>query len=485
MDRVRTVLSRVFTAVRERFSAVAGFSERTLMLGAILVLTTVTAVLLFVFMQYFSVNLLSSYVTLGSDCGALNIVDPDAPRLGQHCFGDYAIVVATAEHANPWQPVTVTRSWFSFESYSNYPAAGMLPHRVFALIGQSVGAPALGMFAYLLALTAAVLAPAVWAARGARGLESVVVFVALGVLAVPVWTVIDRGNSAGFVVPVGLGFLLSLLHQRWGAVAVMVMLAALIKPQFVLLIVALFAARQWRWGGIALAGVAVSNLAAYLIWPRDFPSTIRQSLNAVGGYGSDFGGLAAGYNSSFAKALLFVPDSIVAAMHGGVVPEDFLAGARPVIGYGILLVVVAAALALGRRVPPVMVGIVLFATASLAPGLSLRYYLVFALPIAALIARDPDGPAGTGLFDRFRALGDDRRVVGVCVSLAAAVSLAHIALPHPATLTAYLDGSAAATKLLGPSTAMLVALAWLVVIAAILVSYARRPAPAAVAAAVP
>jgi len=71
-------------------------------------------------------------------------------------------------------------------------------------------------------LTIAVLSPAVWAARGARGLERIVVFVACGAAAVPVWTVIDRANSVGLLAPIGLVFLVALCRQRWGLVAVMV-----------------------------------------------------------------------------------------------------------------------------------------------------------------------------------------------------------------------------------------------------------------------
>jgi len=39
--------------------------------------------------------------------------------------------------------------------------------------------------------------------------------------------------------------------------------------------VALFAARQWRLGGIAVIGVVISDLAAYLLWPRDFQRQSR------------------------------------------------------------------------------------------------------------------------------------------------------------------------------------------------------------------
>src|SRR5580693_5170918 len=105
-----------------------------------------------------------------------------------------------------------------------------------------------------------------------------------GIAAVPAWMVIDRGNSLGVVVPIALVFLVALCRRRWGLVAIMVVLAALVKPQFAVLAVALFAARQWRLGGIAVAGVAISNIAAFALWPRDFPQTITQSIRGVLGY---------------------------------------------------------------------------------------------------------------------------------------------------------------------------------------------------------
>jgi hypothetical protein len=95
-----------------------------------------------------------------------------------------------------------------------------------------------------------------------------------------------------------------------------------------------------------------------------------------------------------------------------------------------------------------------------------HYYLVFALPVAALVARDPDGPPGSGIFDRLAALGDRRRAVGVCVSLAAALSIAHITVPGPPTG----PKSIVTTAALAPDL-------WLIASALIIVSYARRPAP--------
>jgi hypothetical protein len=378
-------------------------------------------------------------------------------KVGRHCFNDYGVFALVGVLPNPWVPYGTA-----------YPAGGLVPLMIFAGPAAWLNAPRLGLFGYLLALTIAVFTPAVWAARGARGLERVVVFVALGAAAVPAWVVIDRGNSTGFVAPIGLVFLVALCRRRWGLVTIMVVLAALVKPQFAVLVVALFAARQWRMGGIAVAGVAVSNLAAFLLWPRDFPDTIVQSIRNADAYTSAYlvhGGIN---NVSFANGVLLIPDHIM-RMTLGYVPNGFLAGPRLLIGDVVLGVVVGCVLVLGRRVPPVMVGVALLATASLFPPMTARYYLVFVLPVAALVARDPEGPPGSGIFDRLRALGDRRRAIGICVSLAAALTIAQIALPG-GPVEDYNGTWVVAT------TAVLTPILWLVACAAIIVSYTQRAA---------
>ena len=465
---------------------VAGQSERTILLGTILLASAVSAVTGFVLAQYYSIDVLSSLVFVPDDC----YLDWGM-KVGRHCFSDYTMPMTFAMRPNPWEGYPMyTPSGFK-PAYNNYPAAGMVPHLIFGLLGKWLGAPRLGLLGYQLLLTLACLSPAVWAARGARGLERVVVFVACGIAAIPAWMAIDRANAAGFIVPIALVFLVALCRRRWGLVTVMVILAALVKPQFAVLGVALFAARQWRWAGTAVAGVVISNLVAYALWPQDFPDTIAQSIHNVLGYGSSGGGsggggtsqaLVAGFNVSFAKGLLAVPDGIKAGETGGTVPDGFLAGPRSLIGYVVLVLVVAAVLALGRRVPPVMVGVVLLATASLFPALSQPYYLVFVLPVAALLVRDPDGPPGTGIFDRRETVGGRRRAVGICASLAAALSIAQIALPGPPIHAADITGQMGATgtgdaRLVVITTVFLAPLLWLLTCGVILVSYTRRPAP--------
>ncbi len=452
---------------------IAGQSERTLLLGIILLASALSLLRGVVLARYSSIDVLSALViNIPEDC----LLDWPA-RVGRHCFSDYSLVVSFGMRPDPWDPFVLPNLKTAI---NNYSAAGLLPHMLFGSFGNWLHNPRLGLMGYLLALTAACVTPAVWAAWGSRGLEQVVVFLALGVVAIPTWTAIDRGNSVGFAVPVMLTFLLALRRRRWGLAAAMVVVAALVKPQFVVLAVALFAARQWRWGGVSLAGAFITNLAAYLLWPQSFPSTVFQSIHNTVGFGGP--GSSASrtdlYNMSFAEGLLMIPDDIKAGETGGNIPNSFIAGPRSVLAYIVLIVVVAGVLALGRRLPPVMAGIALLPAACLFPPLVPSYYLVFALPIAALITRDPEEPPGSGIFDRPEAVGGRRRTVGVWLGLAAALTIAQIAPNGPPLLHPNMAPAAIADHILGVVTSVRIApILWLVACAAIIVSYARKPAP--------
>ena len=454
-------------AIRQRLVAVTGQSERTILLGTVLLASAVSAVTGYVLTQYYSVDVLSSLMFFPEDCWG-----NWGTNIGRHCFSDYAMVVGAGTRPDPWEPYPMFPPHAPIRIA--YPAA-VLPHLLFGLPAKWLGVPLLGLVGYLLALTIAVLSPAVWAARGARGLERVVVFVALGAAAIPAWAVIDRGNSVGFVVPIALVFLVALCRRRWGLAAIMVVLAALVNPPFAILAVALLAARQWRLGGLALAGAVIANFAAYLLWPQDFPESITKSIHNLFSTGSNFTMLTDMRNVSFGRALLLFPDYVKLFQTGGKIPDGFLAGPRSLIGYVVLVLVVVALLALGRRIPPVMAGIVVLATATLFPPLALFYHLVFVLPVAALVARDPGGPLGTGIFDRLATQGGRRRAVGIWVSLAAALTIAQVALPGPIGQTD-IPGHTG-TRLVVGTTVFLTPFLWLIACTVIIVSYARRPTP--------
>lgn len=464
------------SSVRKKFSAIMDQSGRTIMLSTVVLASLLSGVTGFLLTQYYSIDVLSSLLAFPhADC-----FQDWGMKLGRHCFSDYAMTVGFGMRANPWEPYPLFMPPHFQPALSIYPAAAMLPQMAFGLLGKWLG-PQIGLLGYLLVLAIAVLIPAIWAARGARGLERVVVFAACGAVAIPAWTVIDRGNSVGFAVPIALAYLVALCRQRWGLVAIMVVLASLVKPQFIVLAVALIGARQWRLTGAAVVGGVLSNLAAYLLWPKYFPATIGQSIHNILSYNASVSGLGPG-NVSFTRAILLIPDTLATLSNPDLqLPPGFLAGPRAVLGFVILALATASVVALGRRIPPFMAGIVLLATASLFPAESMRYYLVFALPIAAVVARDPDGPYGSGFLDRLTGDGR-RRAVKVCVSLATALTIAQIALPLPfqAPLMGPSGGPGhvgmVGTTMMVWTTAILTPIFWLVTCAVIIVSYVRRPA---------
>ena len=460
---------------RDQARAVTGAPERELVLGGVLVFTGISAVIGFVLTQYLGIDVLSSVVSTPYDCWIHTDV-----HVGRHCFSDYSMAMGQALRPDPWAPYPVvnfnTRNWVG----NPYSAAALVPHAFFGEVGRAWGSSMAGLAAYELVLTAALLAPAVWAARGARGLEKVVVFLALGVMAVPMWIVIDRANSMGFAVPVFLAFLVALCRQRWGLVVVLVVLASLIKPQFLLLGLVLPAARQWKMSASAAVLGIIVNLGAYLLWPRHFPATVLESIRGSMSYGASFEALVGGFNVSFQKGVFTISDALAAMAHGGRVPDGFLAHPRIVVGWVVLATVAAAVLALGRRIPPVMAGIILIATASLFPPVTFRYYLAFALPVAALMVRSPNASPGIGLFGRLAELGDRRRAVGVCVSIACVLTFVILPVPGHSTrepIRGLPIGELGVPQVL--TTASVIPVSWLVAITVILVSYARRPAAVA------
>lgn len=461
-------------ATRGRFAAITSQSERTVMLGTILLASTFSAAIGYLLIESLSVDLLSSMLSVPEDCW-LNW----NMNVGRHCFSDYGPVVTAGLQPNPWEYET-SMPWGNYQPVKfTGPGAAMLPHLLFGFPAHLLGVPRLGLLCYLFALTIAVLTPAIWAARGAQGLERVVVFVALGAAAIPVWAVIDRGNSDGFAVPIALVFLVALRRERWLLAAGMVVLAALIKPWFIVLVIALFAARQWKAGGLTLVGALVTNLAAYLLWPRDFPGTIPLSIKNLAGAASTPQALIDMRNVSFGRALLLIPDTLM-SLQTGKIPDGFLAGPRPYLGYGVLVVVVVAVVLIGRRIPPVMAGVVMLATATLFPPITYYYYLAFVLPIAAIIVRSPGGPPGIGIFEQFVSDGDRRRhFVGLSVSLAVAFTIVQIALPTP-PVRVPIFGQLGVQGIVGTTpivmtTSIFTPFLWMIACAVILVSYARRP----------
>lgn len=358
----------------------------------------------------------------------------------------------------------------------------MLPQWFFGSVGALFDSKNVGLFAYLLVLVAALITPAIWSSKGKTISTRLITVGLFGVLSIPSLMALDRGNSIALAVPALLAFLVSLRRDRYSITVIAIVIATLIKPQFVLLAFALLALRKWRHFFVTIAGVVVANFLAYLMWPRDFPVTIWQTLVATLRYGGV--PLTDQYppNVSLAKGFYTI-EIWLRGMFGFSTQHSWADAHAGLLSIVLLLLVLGPLLAMGKRVPAHLSGILLVVCASLFVGTSWSYYLVFALCIAAVCLRDPldarpSPHAWRGVLDREQG-SFARKFASLAIVLATASTLMNVILPIAAQVPGLPPTDLSRTTLLH-TTIDIVPVLWLVALAAILVAWAlpeRKPNP--------
>ena len=439
--RLRSRINLLAALAADRYTP-SGFLFSAVGIGAALLL--VSAVIAY----YFEIDVFASLSFIANDNPCANN-DHAGTGVGIHCFGDYYQVVDFAQATDPWA-----------NNRSNYAAAGMLPNLLFGTIADAVGAPRFGLILFLLVILACLLVPAAWASRGKALWIRVATLILFGLGSLPALMALDRANNTALAVPALLAFLVGVRRDNYRVAVIAIIVAALIRPQYLLLIAVLLARRQWKASLVAFGGVGVTNLLAYLAWPTIFPGSIGESLASILRFGRG-AGLDAEYpaNVSFGKIIYELGTMVRRAvgMNGDAVATSLSGLAGSVIA---LLLIVAVVIA-GRRMPVAPTAILVLALASLLPSTTFSYYLVFCLPVAAILLRDPLDLSP----DRYtwRGVLDDevvsrRGVVATAlIALAVAFSLTRFLLPE---LLGFEVNHVPRVDLVG-TTAGLAPLAWL------------------------
>lgn len=356
---------------------------------------------------------------LGSEvAGSLSYVVRDGwceagvfPGLGAHCFGDYTGQVLTARHdfgLPDFDPTTHPYLSDPSLAYNSlYPPVGQLPQVIAALMLSAGVGSGSTFYLYISLLLLAASAPALWLAWcWRRSAFALLPLVGLGVAALPVIAVVDRGNSAGFAIPFVLGFaLFAGKNPPWVAPAFLTG-AALVRPQFILLMLALLALRRWKQSLAALGAFAVITVASFALTAGGLVAGLSAWWDNVTGF-QGVAGIWIDSNASVSSAKGMVifgnwlaqgPGAIGAfgawlTTSAGMYPLGVVA----LLSVAFLLVALAAGASLPRSVA-LIVPIILAGTAS---TVSPPYYLLFAAVIAAiLIGSRVSGGSREGGFDR-------------------------------------------------------------------------------------
>lgn len=428
------------------------YSPAMIMLAIVAGLDVLLIIVGFALQHYFNIDVISSLTDIPNDGGYTQnphyACVPARIGLGDHCFGDYTEMALLSSFGNPWQQVVRGL-------VSNYPAAGMLPFLIFGAIGRLFGDARVGLFLFLIVMAVGITLPAIWAARGRSLPSRIAIAGVLGIVSVPALMALDRGNAVGLVVPVlWLLFIAIGRDRRWLLVS-MIVAATLVKPQYAVLVIVPLLRGRWRDTLGAVGGAAVVNLLAFLIWPKDFPATIMTALHNILQYGSS-NSLASQYpiNISFARALYAV-EVVLYQILGVRVPRVTVVDQiQSAIGPVILLLVIAALVILRKRIPTVVAAMLLIVCASLLTSVSYSYYLVYAIPFAAVILRHPgSGPRefGRGLFDTSRPMPMVTAAANMAIAVATALTITRVPIP----------GTHVASASLVATDADLIPLAWL------------------------
>jgi hypothetical protein len=407
MRRITGVIATWRRAASSRISSVrASYSPSGLLIGTVLIaggLSLTTGAIA----SYFGVDVVSSlsFTTPDGHCPDGN---PATSGIGAHCFSDYYQIVEYTPSANPWS-----------DHRSNYSAAGMLPNVVTGWIGDLFNSPRVGLITFLLLLTAALVTPAVWASRGKSITPRLVAIGAFGILTIPALSALDRGNSGALAVPALLAFLIAVRKGKFTAAVIAITAAALIRPQFLILIAVLWALRK---------------LIAYAAWPRAFPQTLIDSVIAVARYGRQYS-MANNFpaNVSLGKGAYELDRWLLG--FGGRVPSAFVVdNYGGVVAFGVATIVILLVIALGRRLPVLLSASLVLMSATLFPGATWSYSLSSCLAIAAVMLRDPldrtpDRDRWRGALDGIAATRLQTMAIVLTV-LATAASLSRILLPQ-------------------------------------------------------
>ncbi|MDQ4215385.1 hypothetical protein [Microbacterium capsulatum] len=400
--------------------------------GNLLVIAVVAVATLFwlstyVIIHYFSRDVFTSVLYAGVEpCW------PGVPTIGYHCFGDFSVMRLVVFSADPWD-VPGVGTW-------NYPASGMIPSLIFIAIGKLVGSDKAGLLLYLGAAMVSLAFPAYWAARYRPLTARIVIWSSFGILSVPTLMALDRGNVVAFAVPAIMIAVFAFARGANATAVIALSAAALVKPQFAFAVLAFLIVARYRWFFISIGAVIVSNLAAFLLWPAHFPSTLVKAVNGIlfFGNGGTSGLTRVGppTNSSIAEGIYLVEFWTRQAL--GLDAKHTFVAAHDTLVSGIAVVLVVAAIWFARRrMSPALLIAMLFLISAIAVPTTFTYYYVAALPVAAVVLRDPTAPVHadsrvfTGVLDQGSTPRWPVMIASVFLILTLAVTVSRIVLATP------------------------------------------------------
>jgi hypothetical protein len=330
-------------------------------------LTSLT--LAFVGLSFIGILILGSYYDQPIT-QALSFTVQDNERfdsgLGLHSFGDFQDIrysLPTEKYPNVW-----------INSYSAYPPASLIPNFLAKIVQLEFGVQK-SLYVYLFALICCLSVPAVYAARTIKTTtEKVLAFLLLSIFTQPVIMAFDRGNSVAFALPFIFFFALNFLRQRIYLASIFLVGATAVRPQFILLGLALLITR----GTKAIIASTISSLSiffvSFLFMPGPYSTNIQSWYSNLRNYAN---GSSAAY--------VFPANLSLSTSFGGFISPAWYSKSMVVVLSFIILIFYIFKTSTDR--PRIL--IISLSLPTLIPAVTYGYYSIFVIVIAAFIIINP------------------------------------------------------------------------------------------------
>ncbi len=297
--------------------------------------------------------------------------------IGNHCFSDYQTPMNLVSEPNPWV--------FG----NSFTPTAMVPHVIFnALRGGFIG-PEYSLYLFLFLGIIALSFPIYKAFSTLNSSVRIPVALTLSVLSTAGLNGLDRGTSAIFVVPLLYLAAREYLNNNPRKLLIWVTLASFIRPQFIFLAILFLAISEYRYFMKSILIFVSSILIGFMIWPGDRLLHIRSWWEMISGYdeyaasnidwpinisaGKSLSRIIEYFSQIYPNHSFFIDWNIW-------VQENFK---NLGIFLGFFIFIVAGIF--GKRVNKSIVVILTLSAPVLIPGVSWFYYILFLLPIAALL----------------------------------------------------------------------------------------------------
>ena len=250
-----------------------------------------TFLLYFFAPHYLGINLASGLIFNSSDGWCVGTL----PVFGPHCFGDFGLGIIMVENNH--------QVWTPTGSYppGNYPAAPFAIYAFFRFLLINFGY-AFTIFLYLAVLAACTLMPLWLLSRQYQIADRIFLVMTLGVFSVPFLSVIDRGNTTALLIPCILLAYSGARSQSEKVQILGIVLAALLRPQAILLVFIFVIQRKYLAAFKATTLSLLMNLFVMFAWDySNFVSNLKYFYESLVGYGNKSISADFPYNYSLAR----------------------------------------------------------------------------------------------------------------------------------------------------------------------------------------